>query len=395
MTDVLERALENFEQAGREARAMIEATPRFAESDEHRAQAYASLLEAKAMAYNLAVAPPGDAPRVHSQTSWHATWFSLGQSCGDFRYGAVVLDGRATYRLRGRLGELKLLLVQVQSHILGHPDVREIGNYDLHEFADADGTFDLQVGGDGADIALQADSEDNFVFIRRILADITDDSGLIDIERVAGPEPPTDADPAAMAARIDAAADLQRFIIRTWCVGLYDMYLKAAGASNAMGLIAGQELADGALGSPSTTYGLGVFDVAPDEALIVVWDPPDSAFWSFQLGDVWSNALDFVNHQTELNLRTTAVDSDGRVRLVIAHRDPGVPNWLDTCGRREGEFVMRNYRATGPATRPQTSKVPLAEVRDRLPASTPSVSAGERDNALAARRQRYRIAFGD
>jgi hypothetical protein len=37
------------------------------------------------------------------------------------------------------------------------------------------------------------------------------------------------------------------------------------------------------------------------------------------------------------------VEPDGRVRIAIAHRDPGArwPNWLDTCGHRQGSMLLR------------------------------------------------------
>jgi hypothetical protein len=41
------------------------------------------------------------------------------------------------------------------------------------------------------------------------------------------------------------------------------------------------------------------------------------------------------------------LDHDGRLRVVIADRDTGHANWLDTCGRSEGELATRNYRAAG------------------------------------------------
>ena len=43
------------------------------------------------------------------------------------------------------------------------------------------------------------------------------------------------------------------------------------------------------------------------------------------------------------------VDPDGRFRCVIAHRDPGVPNWLDACGHPEG---MIQYRFVWARSRP-------------------------------------------
>ena len=35
------------------------------------------------------------------------------------------------------------------------------------------------------------------------------------------------------------------------------------------------------------------------------------------------------------------LEADGSVRFVIAHRDPGVPNWLDTAGHDVGTVGVR------------------------------------------------------
>jgi hypothetical protein len=376
---------------------MIEATDRFREHPEHRPQAYVSLAEARAMAYTFAIAPRLDDPTLRARGSWHYTLFSLGQNCQDMRYGIALLDGRSTYRLSGRLGELRLALFQVQSHLMGHPDAKEIGNFDLHDYAEDDDSFDLVVSADQQSenwIRLNAHSL-NFVIVRRILGSIGDDPGEMRIERLDGPDPVPETDPEAIAERLNLAADLLRFFVRDWCVALADTYIKAAGGRNRMALIAGEELASDTLGSPSTTYGLSVYELDPDQALIVEWDPPDSAYWSFQIGDVWSNALDFANYRTHVGMRTAVIDDDGRLRLVIAHNDPGVPNWLDTRGRREGTVVMRNYRAKGESAAPTMEVVPLTEVWESLPAGTPTVTPEERAEFLRRQREEYLAAFGD
>ena len=226
-TEALAEAFDNFEAAGRETREMIEATDRFRDHPEHRAQAYVSLAEARAMAYTFAIAPRLEDPTLRTRGGWHYTLFSLGQNCQDMRYGITLLDGRSSYRLSGRLGELKLALFQVQSHLMGHPDAEEIGNFDLHEYAEADGSFDLVVSADerpGNWIRLNRDSI-NFVIVRRILASIRDDAGEMRLERIDGPDPAPETDPDAIAERLNLAADLLRFFVREWCVALCDTYI--------------------------------------------------------------------------------------------------------------------------------------------------------------------------
>jgi hypothetical protein len=49
------------------------------------------------------------------------------------------------------------------------------------------------------------------------------------------------------------------------------------------------------------------------------------------------------DHPIHGNRHTPAHEPDGRVRIAVAHRDPGPrwPNWLDTCGHRQGSMLLR------------------------------------------------------
>jgi hypothetical protein len=42
---------------------------------------------------------------------------------------------------------------------------------------------------------------------------------------------------------------------------------------------------------------------------------------------------------------TARLNTDGSVTIVVAARDPGVGNWLDTAGHREGFILFRSYAA--------------------------------------------------
>jgi hypothetical protein len=393
----IQTAFGRFHAATDEMRALLESTPRFRDRQDHRAQAYVCLAEAQAMAYNQAIAPRLDNAQVYSEHGWHSCFYTLGTNCQDFRYANLYLDGSKTYRLVGTTGDLALVLLQVHSFHLGHPGSAEIGNYDFDDFElGPDGEFELILSAtehEGNWVRLDGDSDYNFLQSRRILRDISDNPGSMQIERL--DDAPIDAplDPAAMARRFEHATHLLEFLIRDYAIGLYDMYIKGAGAKNKLWIVGGKDISD-ILGSPSTTYGLGVYDIEPDQAIIVEWEPPaQSAYWSWQLGDVWSRSLDFFSFQTDLNMNSATIDADGKVRLVIAEHDPGVPNWLDCRGRLEGSLVMRDYKDPDGAPTPDLHFVKASELRSHLPAETPVVTAEERDRALADRRTKYRDAY--
>jgi hypothetical protein len=82
------------------------------------------------------------------------------------------------------------------------------------------------------------------------------------------------------------------------------------------------------------------------------------------------------------------VDTDGKLRAVVSLEDPGVPNWLDPAGYTEGTIYGRWYECdTEPL--PAIHRVPLTQLRDHLPANTPSVRPQER---AAEIRERVRAA---
>jgi hypothetical protein len=153
-------------------------------------------------------------------------------------------------------------------------------------------------------------------------------------------------------------------------------------------------------GQSTNLYAGGVFELEPDEALIVECRVPvEPQYSGFGTANLWGESLDFAHHQCSLNGFQTEVDDDGVVRWVIAHRDPGVPNWIDTTGLREGYMSPRwTYSETPPADRWPTigtKRVAFDEIRSHLPAGTREVSPEERAERIRVRREhvqrRYRV----
>jgi len=92
---------------------------------------------------------------------------------------------------------------------------------------------------------------------------------------------------------------------------------------------------------PQIKWHQAYFDLAEDEALVVEVTPPECEYWMIALHNHWMETLDYVHHQATLNCHTAQLETDGSVRFVIAHRDPGVANWLDTAGHQRGTVGVR------------------------------------------------------
>jgi hypothetical protein len=152
-------------------------------------------------------------------------------------------------------------------------------------------------------------------------------------------------------------------------------------------------------GMASNLYAGGVLELAPDEAFIVenrIKVEPN--YIGFQLGNLWGESLEYANNVSSRNGHQSHVDDDGVIRLVIAHEDPGVHNWLDTTGHPE-VFMSPRWAYSeqpDPSDWPEISgkKVKLAELMNHLPSGTKAMTPEERRAEIAVRqrhvRKRYR-----
>ena len=158
--------------------------------------------------------------------------------------------------------------------------------------------------------------------------------------------------------------------------------------------------ASGATGGGMSTnlYAGGVFELEPDEALIVenrIAKKPQ--YVGFQIANLWGESMEYADRIGSLNGAQTEVDPDGVIRLVIAHEDPGVPNWIDTSGHREGFLTPRWAYSEKPQPDEWPSitakKVRFDEVREQLPETTRTVSPAERREEIRIRREHVRRRF--
>ncbi len=122
---------------------------------------------------------------------------------------------------------------------------------------------------------------------------------------------------------------------------------------------------DGDLLTPDNVrYLYGDYELGPDEALIVDFDPSGGAdYWGWVLLSYWGETVDWRNRTAVINGDTAVRRDDGSVRLVVAHQDPGLPNWLDTAGHPKGSLSLRWFRSNAPLPTAETQVVPF----DQLP----------------------------
>lgn len=136
-------------------------------------------------------------------------------------------------------------------------------------------------------------------------------------------------------------------------------------------------------------YTSGYVICREDEAAVIEFAPPDTRYWSINMADVPGNAFQPHLRQCSLNQRQASVDSDGVVRAVISHLDPGVANWLD-CSGHDLIIVQSRFHEVAECPEMPVKIVPFSEVRRHLPDDTVLVSPEERDQVI---RRRLRSAY--
>jgi hypothetical protein len=347
----------------------------------------------------------------------------------DALYLSASIDGTKSYLVHGRPGGPKApqyIIFEAHSEYAGDtgslaelaPGGRVItGMLDVSNLAvDDDGSFEIllaprrpagHTGNFIATATADGTATARFLIVRILFHDWEHEASPdLSIVRI-GMEgaAPASIDPAAVAKNIRRVGTLVENQMTFWNE-FYDLVLEAHGDKNGDGftLMPRNGLNEPALanlatggGQSTNVFSGGVFDIRADEALLVeVVVPVKPAYMGFHLSNFWGESLDYANHTSSLNGFQSEPDADGTLRYVVAGTDPGVPNWLDTADHLSGFLTLRWTYSMPPPDLPKTTvtKLPLASVRDHLPAATRTVSTEERREQIKVRqdhvRRRYR-----
>lgn len=116
---------------------------------------------------------------------------------------------------------------------------------------------------------------------------------------------------------------------------------------------------------PTTTFGwaagdaayaMGAYRLGPDQALVIEGRSPECSFWNICLWNPFLHTYNYDHGQVTLNGHQATYEPDGSWRIVIAPRDPGQPNWVDTQGHEHGLIWFRWFHPAETPERP-TAKV--------------------------------------
>ncbi len=118
-----------------------------------------------------------------------------------------------------------------------------------------------------------------------------------------------------------------------------------------------------AFAATDAAYSMAPYLLAPDEALVITGRWPECRFASVALWTRYLQTYDYAHRPVSRNRASTVLEPDGSFRMVLAHSDPGVPNWIDTEGKGFGMMFWRFFLPEGEVETPQATVVKLADVR--------------------------------
>ena len=280
----------------------------------------------------------------------------------DNHYLGASLDGKYDYRIWGTRGDAKWIsfnLFSAGGFGSGGPGTGET----LHEeqmHIESDGTFELIISQhEHPGNWLRSEEDTRSLAIRQTFLDkYHQEHAELHIERIGGENTP----PVGLTAEhLYHSLLYAGFYVK----GVADIGSQwATRQANWPNVFTDEaELAEtDKFKDPQIKWHQAYFDLAEDEALVVEVMPPACEYWMIALHNHWMETLDYTQHRITLNSRSTVLEDDGSVRWVIAHRDPGVPNWLDTAGHRHGTVGVRWVGPDVADVLPSTRVVKLDEL---------------------------------
>jgi len=295
----------------------------------------------------------------------HPAFLSMPSHCGfgldnpDNVYSSASVDPALEYRITGTRGTIRYLSFAAQNQNFARPEriTGGAGHLDHTDLEiDDGGTFTVIASQDehpGNWLRLAPDT--SMVLVRQTFALPTEVPAALEIECLGVDDPPPMLEPRAVPNQLlggamyaIGASSWFADWVAPWRAEPNQLHFPDPEHHRLVG------------GDPNIVFQLGYWALEPDEALIVEATPPRCEYWNFQLGNIWAECLD-KRRQISRNIATTTVEPDGSFRLVVAHADPGHPNWIDTAGHRHGIMGLRWVAAeTHPPATTRVTPFPLS-----------------------------------
>ena len=303
----------------------------------------------------------------------------------DSVYRVIPISGDERYEIHGQVGKNRMTenyFTLWDAH-MGTVDVLNGRAMQV----DSDGSFTITVDAEpanGRPNHVRTTAEAHEFYIRDVLLDWgRDDPNHFEVQRLGGP-------PGTRARTLDEQAEATEAMMAYFADftgklshGVYKMapnHFNLAWSADRVGAMRSQ------------VYVMGRFDLAEDEAFVVDVSDGGAEYFTVPLSNIWGTTLDIVDRTGSLNKAQSAANDDGTYTYVISPVDPGVTNWIDSDGLREGILTLRMAEFGEAGPREDLGARGRVVKLDRLDAEVPHlprVNSAQRTAQLADRRTSY------
>lgn len=325
--------------------------------ERERVEGYRVLARVLALSTELSVDVDPDVPRIFAMTT---PLRQVGGPNPDGEYDLCALAPGRAHRITGTRGTVTYLGFQVMAGtgLTPRRQAAYVGDHEL--VVGADGRFEFVIAtedpGDGTHWVPIPDDA-SAVVVRQYVADRTvEELATYEVTRLDAPGAVPVLDDAAMAEQLTALGWTAVKLMTLHRSVMPELLERPNTLVTAEAATLGSENT-----TPDNLYMLGSFDLELGQALRIDVTPPTSRYWSVTLENVWHECLEPFRRRSSLTLAHVTPRPDGTVRLVVSGTDPGVPNWLDTGGRRRGFVVIRWLDHPAPPE-VRTEVLPVPEV---------------------------------
>jgi hypothetical protein len=305
------------------------------------------------VAFDVYVWGDRDRPRFVDIVGPYKKW---GGDNADAYYQFAPLDPKRTYRIKGRTGDA----VYWSLTVYGGPDDGRYSAYIVGTVNDRmvevapDGSFEIVLSPDAAEhdpAAIKLPDDAVCAITRDYLVDPVNGKRL---------EWHIEADDPPPTYRLVDADLARRFrCVLTWIREQAQMVPLPLGEPNTV---------DEPYPVPEVTYGwaagdaayaMGSFELGDDQALVIEGRSPECAFWNMCLWNPFLHTYNYEYERVTINGGQVTYEPDGSWRIVIAPRDPGMPNWVSTQGHPRGRIWFRWFLPSATPEHPTTKVITL------------------------------------
>ena len=296
-------------------------------------------------------------------------WRKFTGDNSDAIYFDAPVSPAYAYVVRGRMDESIYVSFSIEAETAdGSMASRTVGVInDLDLEVDENGGFEIRFGGEKSDRnwlplepgASRITTRHYYENEKPASADPSRNPAL-EIEVVNGP-PPTLQSDASVAAGIRRTAQFVRS--RTLAqLPMANAELPAFVGLTPNAFPAPVTPGDFGLAAFDAAYSMAPYVIGPEQALLMTGRWPACRFANVCLWNRHQQTYDYTTRRVSLNRTQTALEADGSFRMVLAGRDPGVPNWIDTEGRPFGLVFWRFMLPEGEIETPAAEVVPFDEI---------------------------------